>query len=59
MIRQLGVFFTQGLAPQLQSVRVVHQPIKNGIGERVIADAGIPLIDWKLTELTLTGLIST
>ena len=43
-IGQLGVFFTHGLARQLKAMCVVHEPIQDGIGERVIADAGIALV---------------
>lgn len=28
----------------------MHQPVKNGIGQGVIADAGIPLIGRKLAD---------
>jgi len=40
-IGQLAVFFTHGLAVQLQSMCVVHEPVQYGIGEGVIAEAAL------------------
>ena len=42
------MLFSHGFPLQCQSVRIMDKPVEDGIGEGVIADGGIPLVDGQL-----------
>jgi len=53
---QLPEEFSHRLALQRESVRVVHQPVQDGVRQGVVADAGIPLVSRQLADDQRRGL---
>ena len=49
-ISQVRHSFSHGFTFELKAMSVMHQAVKNGISERVITDADIPLISGKLAD---------
>ncbi len=44
-MRQLCLVFPHGTPPEIDLVRVVYQPVEDGIGQRWIADEVMPFVD--------------
>ena len=44
IFRQLAEYLAHGFPLELKPVGVVHQSVQDGVGQGVVADAGIPLI---------------
>ena len=53
---QLGEDFAHGLALEREAVGVVHEPVQDGVGERIVADAGVPLVGRQLADDNRGGL---
>jgi len=42
--------FAHGFPFELQAMRIVHQSVKNGVRQGIIADGGVPLVGGQLAE---------